>query len=222
MAKQTTEDPNLDIGEVYSKTEVFIEKNKNTLLYAGIAFVLLVGAILFWNSRQTAKDTEGGNLIWKAEYWFEIDSLDLALRGNDEYYGFEYLADEYSSTPTGSLANFYLGSIYLKKGEYDLALTHYDESDPQDEVLSMMRLGGMGDANMELGNASEAAGLYEKAASSEDNEFFTPLYLFKAAVAHKESGNLAKAAELFNQVSDDYPNYQDAALAKKYAALYAG
>ncbi len=60
-------------------------------------------------------------LIWKAEYYFEIDSLDHALNGDDQWPGFITIADDYGSTPSGNLANYYMGAIYMQKGEFEMA-----------------------------------------------------------------------------------------------------
>ncbi|MEZ4738127.1 MAG: hypothetical protein R2818_01935 [Flavobacteriales bacterium] len=53
-------------------------------------------------------------MIWKAEYYFEIDSLEKALNGDDQWPGFLTIADDFGSTPSGNLANYYLGTIYMQ------------------------------------------------------------------------------------------------------------
>jgi len=219
MAKKE-EEQDLDIGEVYSKTELFLEKNKTMVIGAAVGLLVIVAGILFWNNHQSTKNSEGGAEIWKAEYYFEIDSLDLAINGDAQWRGFAEIAESYSGTPTGNLANYYLGAIYMKKGDFGAALSYYEEADVEDNVLSVMRVGGMGDANMELGDAEKAASLYVKAAGMETNEFLTPMYLFKAGIAYKELGKGAQAQENFMRVYEDYPNDRNAVLAKKYAVLY--
>ena len=218
MAKKEEQD--LDIGEVYSKTELFLEKNKTLVIGAIVALLVIVASILFWNNHQTSMNDEAGAEIWKAEYYFEIDSLDLAINGDAQWRGFVEIADEYNGTPTGSLANYYLGAIYMKKGDFNAALSYFENADVDDDILSVMRIGSMGDAHMELGNTETASSLYEKAAGMQENEFLTPMYLFKAGIAYKELGQGEQAEENFTRLYEDYPNHTNATLAKKYAVLY--
>ena len=48
-----------------------------------------------------------------AEIYFEKDSFNLALNGDLNSAGFIDIADDYSSTKTGKLANYYAGICYL-------------------------------------------------------------------------------------------------------------
>lgn len=221
MAKKQEENTDLDLGEVYSKTELYIDKNKNVLIGVVVGILaLIVGFILFNNNRE-AQNLEAAESMWKAEYYYEMDSLDLALNGDNNYPGFLEISDSYGSTTIGKLANYYIATIYLRKGDFGSALSYFEDSEVNDEVLSVMRIGGMGDANMELGNAQEAADLFIQAAGMAENNFTTPMYLMKAGFAFQQLGQYADAAKAFQRVADEFPQHADAATAEKYAALYS-
>lgn len=208
----------VDLGEVYTRTELFLEKNKQAILIGVVALLAIVGGALLYKTFVAGpKAKEASELVWKAEYYFEIDSLDRALNGDTEWPGFVSIADQYSSTPTGNLANYYLGAIYMKKGDYDLAIDHYKKADLDDDVLRVMAVGNIGDALVELDRTDEAVKEFEKAASMVRNEFTTPMYLMKAGILHQQSGNWAGAAKAFNRVAAEFPNSPDANQAKKYA-----
>jgi hypothetical protein len=95
------EDKDLDIGEIYTRTELFFEKNKKLVTGIVAAVLLLVGGFLGYKKFVVEpKAKEAQELIWKAQYWFEIDSLDLAINGDGgSYYGFQHIADNYGGTP---------------------------------------------------------------------------------------------------------------------------
>ena len=216
MSTKPQDQKDLDIGEVYSKTEVFVEKNKKAVTIAAVGVLVVVAGALGWKSWVNGKQKEAMDNIWKAQYYFEIDSLDKAIDGDGNYFGFAYIADEYASTPSGALANFYLGTCYMKKGEYELAIDHYKKADVDDDILRVMAVGNTGDALVELGRTDEAVAQFEKAASMETNDFTTPMYLMKAGVLHQQTGDWKAAAKAFSRIVREFPTSQDANQAKKY------
>ena len=112
MAKHIEEEKDLDIGAIYTRSELFMEKNKTAVTIAVVAVFAIVAGLLGYRkfvSEPAAK--QAAESIWKAQYYFEIDSLDLALNGDGNYLGFTQLTDEYGSTPAGKLAKFYIAVI---------------------------------------------------------------------------------------------------------------
>lgn len=208
----------LDLGEVYSRTELFIERNKKALTIGAVGIVAVVAGVLgYKNLYAEPRAKEASEQMWKAEYYFEIDSLDKALNGDDQWPGFVTIADEYSGTPSGELAHMYLASIYMQKGEFEQALSHYKEASPGDDVLRVMAVGNQGDALVELGRTEDAVKQFEKAASMVTNDFTTPLFLMKAGVLHQQAGNWDKAQRAFERIVKDFPSSNEASQARKYA-----
>jgi tetratricopeptide (TPR) repeat protein len=225
MAKKTKEkDENLvNVGEVYSKTEQYVDENRNTLLViAGILVVLFAGYFAVTRLYLEPKNQEGMDLIWKAEYWFEIDSLDKALVGNESYYGFEYVADEYSTTDAGELAAYYCGIIYLKKQDFPMAVEYLKDVDLDDEVAGAVAKGALGDAYLELGNYSEALSQYEKAVSHSDNSLTAPVYLKKAGLLLEDQGKFEAALEKYQEIKEKYPKSTEGRGIESYIARVGG
>lgn len=221
--KRNSEDTIVDVQEVYSKTEQYVEDNKNTLLIiAGILVVLFAGYFAVTRLYLEPKTEEGMNLIWKAEYWFEIDSLDRALTGDESYYGFEYVADEYGATKAGNMASYYCGIIYMKKGEYQIAIDYLKSADLDDELAGAVAKGTIGDAFVELGNYGEAQSYYASAISHADNNLTTPLYLKKSGLLYEEQGEYENALENFQRIKDDFANSTQARSIDSYIARVGG
>ena len=208
----------LDLGAVYTRTELFLDKYKKPITYGAIGVLVVVGGLLGYKKFVSEpKATEAAELIWKAEYYFEIDSLDKAMNGDDQWPGFLSIAQDFGSTPSGELANYYLGAIYMQKGEYQLALDHYQEADLDDDVLRVMAVGNQGDALVELDQPEEAVKRFEQAAGMAKNEFTTPMYLMKAGILHQQAGTWDEARKAFERIVKDFPNSPETMQARKYA-----
>jgi tetratricopeptide (TPR) repeat protein len=213
------ETKDLDIGDMYTRSELFFEKNKKAVTIGAIAILAIVGGALgykHWIAEPKAKEAQ--EAMWKAQFYFENDSLDLAINGDGNFQGFAYVADEYSSTPSGKLANLYLGVCYHEKGEYEKALEYYKKADLDDDILRVMAVGNQGDVLVELGRADEAVEKFEKAAGMVDSDYTTPMFLMKAGVVYQQKSDWKNAAKCFGRVATEFPNSPDALNAKKYAA----
>ncbi len=226
MSKKTTNDTlegrDVDLGQAYTRTEVFLDRNKQAITIGVIALLVIVGGLLGYQKFVAEPNAlKASEFMWKAEYYFEVDSFNLALNGDDQWPGFVEIASEYGSTPAGNLAHYHMAAIYMQQGEYQLALDHYDKADLDDDVLRVMAVGNQGDALVELGRPAEAVDKFERAAGMETNELTTPMYLMKAGILHKQLGNFDKARKNFDRVATEFPASPDANQARKYAGLAA-
>src|SRR5690606_14688459 len=165
---------------------------------------------------------EAMNLMWKAEYWFEIDSLEKALTGNESYYGFEYIADEYSNTKAGDLASYYAGVIYLKNGDYQTALHHLGNADIDDAIVGAMAKGSKGDAFVQLGNYDKAISAYNDAIKHSKNSLTTPMYLKKQGLVYEDQGKFKEALDNYKRIKDDFPTSNEARSIDSYIARVGG
>ena len=214
--KDNKEKQNVEIGEVISKTEAFIEKNKKLLTGAIVAILVVIAAIFgiraYNNSRQATAEEE----IFAAEQWFAMDSLQLAMKGNAMHMGFEAIADEYGSTKAGNRAKYCAGIICLRQGEYQRAIDYLESCKLKDDFTPILAKVLIGDAYYELDNVKEAVNYYEKAAKMDDNEITAPYALFKAGLGYMKLGDNAKANEAFTQIKEKYPFSTEARQVDKY------
>ena len=85
------------------------------------------------------------------------DSLyKLSLNGSEGKFGFIKIADEYSGTDAGNLANYYAGMAYLNTGKYAEAIDFLSKFKSEDIVLSAMAKGAIGDAYAQQNKSKEA------------------------------------------------------------------
>lgn len=219
MSTKTNEGKDLDLGEIYTKSELFLEKNKQAVTIAAVAVLVIVGGLLGYKKFiAEPRAAEARDMIWKAQYYFEIDSLDQALNGDGNYLGFAQVAEEYGSTTTGNLAKFYMAVIHHQQGAYEHALYYYKEAKLKDDVLRVMATGNQGDVLVEMGRPAEAAGLFMQAADMVKSDYTTPMFLMKAGIVYQQQGDWQNAAKCYGRITTDFPNSPDANTAKKYAA----
>ena len=230
MAKKNqTEETIVDVQEVYTKTEVFVDRNRKALTI-GLAVVALVviGFFAYQKLLVEPQAQEAQNNIWQAQMYFEQDSMDLALNGDGLNMGFEEITAEFSGTATGNLAHYYAGIVYRDNGDYEVALDHFKAAtDLKDNAISVIAMGNVGDMYAEMGEVAQAADWMEKtakkAASSDSEDFTAPMYYYKAATLNVELENYSKALSLLEVIVNDYPNsaeYRKAAKESKALLRY--
>ena len=130
--KDTTEDRIVAVEEALSKTEQFIERNQRIITY--VIGGLILATLLVFGFRKFVtlpKEKEAQKAIYAAEYYFEKDSLELALNGAGESIGFLGIIDDYSSTASGNLAKYYAGICYLNLEDYEAAIDYLKKLKPE-------------------------------------------------------------------------------------------
>ncbi|MEJ2595860.1 MAG: tetratricopeptide repeat protein [bacterium] len=206
-----------NIEETLSKTEQFIVDNQRAISIV-VAVIVVVILAFFGYQRYyiKPKTTEAQVQIYQAQRYFELDSLDKALYGDGNNLGFMDLAEEYSMTEPGNLANYYAGIIHLKKGDYRQAIDYLEDFDGDDHMVGPMATGAIGDAYLELGDLSKGAAYYLEAANQDNNNLTTPLFLFKAGQTYELLENYDDAIRAYERIRDDYPKSNEAISIEKY------
>ncbi len=203
----------LDSGA--SKTEQWVAKNQTYILGTiGIIAVAVLAFLGYQRFIQEPKEATASNeLFYPMEYFRQAqgqevpaDSLyTLALNGAEGKYGLLDIIDEYSGTRAANLAQYAAGISYLHLDQYDQAISYLENFKTEDAIYGAVSQGAIGDAFMELGQAREALGYYEKAVAFESNDFTTPMYLQKAGIAALELGESQQALGFFQRISEDFP-----------------
>lgn len=206
----------------------YYEQHKQTINYVGGGLLLIIGLIVgykfYW---LPMKEAEASDEIFYAQSLFERDSFNLALKGGamvrysqgtKTMMGFEKIYEEYSYTKTGTLAAFYAGVCYMHLGKYEDAIKYFEKYDLNDEVLQPMAYGNIGDAYMELNKPEEGVKYYLKAANEKINNFTTPLFLKKAALALEQQKQYKEALELFERIKKEFSISNEARDIDKYIA----
>jgi tetratricopeptide (TPR) repeat protein len=207
-------------SKVNMSAEELIEKYKKPALVGLAVVVALVGAFAFYKYNQSQNNTAAQSEMYQAVFYFEQDSLELALKGvpAKEIKGLQEIADEYAGSQGGKLAAFYTGVIYLKQGKFQDAIDYLDKFDTNEGIMQARAWCLMGDAYTELEDNENAVKYYKKASEYKENEQLTPSYLMKLGLAYELKSEWKEAAATYEKVITDYPKSQEVSDAKKYKA----
>ena len=209
----------VDVEEIYSKTEQYVEDNKNNLsiiLVSVVAVVVLYFAYYRWYIPEQEKEAQSQMFI--AELYFRGDSLKRAVYGDGNYVGFLDIITDYDGTPSANLAEYYAGICLLNLGEYEEAIEHLSEFTSDDFIIKAVALGAIGDANMELGRSEEALDYYLQAADHNKNEYTSPMYLLKAGMAAESLDDYQQADQIYSRLMDEFPKSEEGQDAVRYQA----
>ena len=221
MSKQTNDnnEPLVDVQEVYSKTENFIDNNKKRLSIAFLSILVIVGGYLGYKEFIIAPmEIEAQTEMFMAEKYFEQDSLVKAMNGFGDHYGFIDIIENYGGTKSANLAHYYLGICYRNTGEYEYAIEELKSFSSDDIIISTMAIGAIGDCYMEQNDIENAISYYEKAAKKNANNLTSPIYLFKAGLAYEDNKDYASANQKYNAIKTEYPDSREAQTIDKYIA----
>jgi TolA-binding protein len=207
------------LDESASRTEEWVIKNqKYIFIIVGLSAALVLGYLGFDKFIQEPKQSVATNDMFQSQQYFDQavngaskDSLfTLALNGADGKYGFLDIADVYSGTDAGNLANYCAGMAYLNMKDYSNAITYLNAFSSDDDVLGPIAKGGIGDAFVQLEQLEDAFDYYIQASELKTNDYTTPMYLLKAGIIGLKLENYSKALAFFNKIKTEFPESTEA------------
>jgi tetratricopeptide (TPR) repeat protein len=218
MEKQL-EEKNTEMGNVITRTEDFIQKNQKKIIIIACAIVAVALIIFcYFKFYKQPREEKAANAIFYAENYFDNGDYQQALDGDGQNPGFLAIIDNYGSTKVGKLAKYYAGIANLRMGKYDEAVKHLQSYSGKDFYTAPLAIMAEADAIAEKGDLDAAAKLYEKAATTNENDLTSPAALVKAGLCYLGKDN-AKALEFFNKVKTQYPNSTEYPEIDKYIGL---
>jgi len=196
-----------NIEDGLSKTEQFIEDNSKILFSIIGGLVLLFLVYYGYNNLYKAPlNKKAQKQLFIAEQYFEKDSFQTALDGNNQFDGLVTISKKYSTTKSGQLAKYYAGISYLNIGEYQKAITILDGYKSDDQLLLSIAKSAIGDAFAQIDQPNEAIEYYQKAIQIEKNSLTTPIILMKCAQLHEINQDYNAAMKCYETIKSDYPD----------------
>ena len=196
----------VEIEEESRSLDSFIQENSKLLLVGLGVIALLVVGYLFYLNNLDQQNLEANTEMFRAVKEFERDSLDKALNGSGQFLGFDEIAEVYSGTEVANLATYYIGIIHIRQGNLEDGIDYLKSFSKSDNMLSSSAYMAMGFAYEDLGDPSEAANYFEKAARTPgENEHTTPTMLLNAGRNYEAAGQASKALSLYKEIKEDYP-----------------
>lgn len=214
--------PDADSSEaVIAKAKGFWDKYSKPLMIVSILLIVVVGG---WYGYQhfvvKPKEEKAVEAMFRAEDYFRMDSLKLALNGDGQNLGFEKIADKFSGTKTAELAKFYAGTCNLRLNNFDKAVKYLKDFSSSSELIQARAYKLLGDAYAEQGKNEDALSSYKKAGRHfAKDDANSPDYLFTAAYfADRVMKNKEEAISLYKELKEKFPASSQAVDADNYLA----
>lgn len=201
------------LDETASKTEAWVEKNQKAIFgLVGAVALIVVGYVAYQKFVAGPKEAAAAEAMFTAQQNFQkavdgtaSDSLfNLAIKGSEGQFGFPEIADKYSGTDAGNLANYYAGISYLNLKKYDEAIASLEKFKSEDAILGALAHGAVGDAYAQKNQPKKALEHYVKASEVNKNDFITPRFLLKSGQTALALGQKADALKYFNAIKEQY------------------
>ena len=195
--------------ETLNQSEAFFLKYKKAIIGAVIALVVIIAGIVLYKTYVSGpKEIKASTAIAKGQEYFAASNFEMALNGDSaSFKGFAKLADEYSSTAAGNLANLYAGLCYAKLDKWEDAVKYLEKYDgADDQMISPAAEGALGNAYAHLNQLDKAVSHLKKAAEKADNNSLSPTFLIQAGEILESQGKNDEALKLYQTVKEKYFN----------------
>ena len=225
MAKKVnkTEEQLANVEENLSKAGLFVVDNQEKIVkILGLMVVVIAIFALYTKFIVEPKEKEASEEMYIAEFYLQNNDYNRALNGDGQYSGFLTVADNYSSTNSGNLANYYAAICQMNLAPndsinyYEDALNSLSDFDTDDEILHSLSTGLKGDANLELGNYDKALNYYVSAANDYVNDFTTPYFMMKQAFVHEINEDYNSALKIYESIKLKYSQSKEGLSIDKY------
>ena len=207
--------------DVVVRAKDFWTRYGRGLMIAAGAVILLGGGWLAYKYLVKApKEEKAAEAIWKAESYFMQDSIQKTLKGDGQFAGAEKIADQYSGTAAGNLADYYAGVMALKAGEFQKAVNHLKDFSTDSKPVQARAYKLLGDAYAGVNKNADALGSYKKAAHEfeKDRQNSSEYLFFAAYFADRVMNDKKQAADLYQELVNKYADTRFGIEAERYLA----
>jgi tetratricopeptide (TPR) repeat protein len=191
---------NLSFDLIKSKFNTDKKFKLGTYIAAGIVGLGLI--FLLYRQFIWMPDNEKSNDgWWIAMNYISKDSTDQAIKSLEPF------VRNFDGKTGGEIGQYLLATQYMKKGQFKKALDNLEDVDLDDTYLRVFSIGLQGDCLSEMKKYNDAEHMYFEAAEMDDNEFTSPMYLFKAGLCAEKLKKFDKATEYYTAIQDKYPTF---------------
>ena len=182
---------------------------KQTMIAVIVLLLITGGYFGYRHFVQEPKEQQARDAMFRAEDYFRMDSIRLALNGDNVNAGFKKIISRYPGTEAADLASFNAGSCYLKLGDFTNAVKYLKGFSTSSLQVQAKAYGLLGDAYSELNKKEDAIASYKKAGTTFDkDDIISPEYLFRAGYLYESMGRTKEAIEMYQLIKDKYPASQ--------------
>lgn len=218
--KKYVQESNSDELVVAKAKDFWSRYSKALTIVSALIIVIVGGWYAYRNFVQAPKEEKAADVLFKAEEYYRMDSVNKALNGDGQSWGFLRVIDKYGGTDAGNMASFYAGSCYLKLNDNQNAIKYLKKFDGDSKPVQARAYKLLGDAHADLAKNADALSYYKKAARHfETDKVNSAEYLFTAAYfADRVVKDQKEAISLYEEVKAKFPGTTQATEADNYLA----
>lgn len=205
MAKQNTEETRNaldDLNDSLTGIEQKVQNNQKIIMWSCVGAAIVACVVLFYvyGIRQPAIHA-ANDAIGKADMTLALGNDSIALEQYKQIaagYGYD----------SGNRASLNAAILLYDKGEYQDAIKYLQDYSAKDKIIGASAKSLEGDCYVNLKEYDKAVKCFAQAAKiSDNNPYYTPLFMMKEATVQRELKNYAAEANLYQQIQTLYPNY---------------
>ena len=168
----------LEATENINNREAFFMKYKKAILIAVAAIIVVIAGVFLYISQISGpREEKASTALSKGQTYFNNEMFEQAVNGDGAgFVGFAKLADEYSGTKAGNLANLYAGLCYAN--QLDKAVDAF----------------------------KKAADMADSKAEDDTNNSLSPIFLIKAGEVLESQGKKDEALKIYQDIKKKYVN----------------
>lgn len=207
--------------EVIARAKDFWSRNNKAIMTIAAVIIIVGGGwVIYNNFIKGPKEKKAAEMMFKAEEYYRMDSVNLALNGDGQNAGFLRVISKYGGTKAGELAHYYAGVCYIRLNDNANAVKHLKKVDVSSKPVQQRAYKLLGDAYADLGQNNDAFASYKKAAHHfEEDKLTSAEALFAAAYfAHRKLNNPKEAIELYKELKQKYPQTKEGLESDNYLA----
>ncbi len=219
MAKNQQTQDSLNVEKSINASEAFFQKYKKALLCGIVAVVVIIAGIVVYDNYVAApREDKASTALAKGQEYFGMEQFDKALKGDSlGFPGFVAIADNYSGTDAGNLANLYAGLCYARLDKWNEAAASLEKFDTKsDKMISPAAEGALGNVYAHLNQLDKAVEHLKKAAEKADNNSLSPTFLIQAGEILESQGKKDEALKLYQEIKQKYFNSMQYQTIDKY------
>lgn len=202
------------LNETLNQSEAFFLKYKKVILGAIAAFVIIVAAVICYQSFIAGpREDKASTALGAAQELFQNEQFQLALDGDSTgVAGFVKVAKDYSGTKAGNLANLYAGLCYANLEKWEEAVKYLEKFSPKDDaMISPAAIEALGNAYAHVNQLDKAVKTLVKAADRADkqgtdgvNNSLSPSFRLQAAKILESQGKKEEALKIYQEIKEKY------------------
>ena len=189
------------------------KSNKLFRISSNVLSALLLAVILFLGYRQFMWKPD--NEKSKESYILPLNYIikeqnknpaDTTVSLIDPIKKLQSAVKKYDGKIGGEIRKYLLATQYMRNNKFKEAKVLLEDVSVDDTYMSAMIIGLQADCESEMKNYAGAIELYKEAAEINDNNFTSPMYLFKAGLNAEKINKNKEATKLYEEIAFHYPN----------------